>query len=294
MVNLRILPASAFPLALENNLRRLGSRDKVYKHFLTAIRWSFQADSAWFNRRLRHNRSVHEKLVIGDTSLCEESVMEPFARLEHPTIPKNVLLAPFRPHGRVEAVIGVARHDGEFEVGRGRSLNRLATLLAREIERRDEESTCRTLGRIHDKAFSGLPATDLIYRILDGLHQWIRYDHSAALLLYEQSSDTYRVLAEKIVWEKAKSTTIGKETPVTDGLLQKLTLEETVVLNTEGWRLEETHNVSSHLVSAVTNRGRIAGLLGLASSERLPFDAWDRAVVERFLPVTAFCLRRFF
>jgi hypothetical protein len=293
MMNLRIVPASAFPLALENNLRRLELRDKVYKHFLAAIRWSFEADSAWLYRRLRHNRSVHEKLVNGDGFLCEENPLEPFARLEYPAIPKNVLLAPFRPHGRVEAVVGVARRGRDFEVGRGRSLNRLTALLANEIERRDEEATGRALGRIQGKAFSGLRAIDLTYQILDALHQLIRYDHSAALLLCEPSSHTFRIIAEKIVWEKAKSTMIGKKVPVASELLQKLNREDTVVLDTDGWRLEGTHRVSSHLVSDVTIRGRLAGLLSLVSSERLPFDAWDQAVVKRFLPVTAFCLRCF-
>jgi hypothetical protein len=291
MINLRIIPASAFPLALEKNLRRLGPRDKVYKHFLAAIRWSFQADSAWLYRRLRHNRSVHEKLVSGDALLCEENLLEPFARLEYPAIPGNVLLAPFRPHGRIEAVIGVARRGRDFEVGRGRSLNRLTTLLAEEIERRDTEAACRALDRLQDKAFSGLRAIDLTYQILDALHQLIRYDHSATLLLYDHNSHTFRIIAEKIVREKAQSTRIGGQVPAASEFLQKLDRDKIIVLDTTGWRPDEAYKVSSDLIASVTFSGRLAGLLSLASSERLPFDAWDQAVVDRFLPVTAFCLR---
>ena len=74
---------------------------------------------------------------------------------------------------------------------------------------------------------------------------------------------------------------------------QNLNRDETLVFDTEAWRPEGTHKVSSHLVSAVTIRGRLAGILSLASSERLPFDAWDQAVVKRFLPVTAFACDAF-
>jgi hypothetical protein len=290
MIDLRIVPTSAFPLALENNLRRLGLRDKTTKHFLRAIRWSFDADSAWFCRRLRHNLKVQEKLVSGDESLCPENLVEPFARLEYPAIPKGVLLAPFRPHGRVEAVTGVARRDRGFETGRGRYLNRLTALLAKEFERRDAEATCQAADRIQTKALSGLPARDLAYHIFDALHQRIRYDHSATLMLYEPVSDTLRIIAEKIVWEKAKSTRIGTEVLIPPGLVQKLNCEGMVVLDREVLGSEETQEVTGSLIAPVDYRSRLKGLLRLASAERLPFDAWDRVVVERFLPVTAYCL----
>ena len=72
MLNLRLVPVSALPLALERNFRDLRSRDKVYKYFLNAIQWSFDAGSAWLYRRLRHNRSVREMLVTGDEPPCGE------------------------------------------------------------------------------------------------------------------------------------------------------------------------------------------------------------------------------
>jgi hypothetical protein len=291
MMDLRLVPASVLPSALENNLRNLRTRDKIYKHFLEAIRRSFAADSAWFSRRLRHNRRVNERMLCGDASLCNENLLEPFARLERPVIPKNVLLSPYRPHGRIDGVVGVAARDRDFEVGRGRRLNRLTALLVTEIERRDREMTTRVLGRIQDKALSGLTARDLAYQILDALYQLIRYDHSAAILIHDPSHGTFRIVAEKIVWIKSKSTRVGTEIPAAREIIQKLNCDPTVVLEKGVWRPETGQAMSTHLVSAVTSGGQLLGLVDLASSSRLPFDGWDRTVVERFLAVTSFCLR---
>ena len=77
--------------------------------------------------------------------------MEPFARLERPKIPRNVLLAPLKVNERLEGVVGVARTDRAFESGKGRAFTRFTGLLAQELARRQEERLTQVLDRIKEK-----------------------------------------------------------------------------------------------------------------------------------------------
>src|SRR5579864_8763504 len=76
------------------------------------------------------------------------------------------------------------------------------------------ERLTRVLDRIREKIVSELRPLDLAYQVLDGLHQLVEYDHSAAFLAYDGESGALRVEAEKIVWTKAKSPFVGREIPV--------------------------------------------------------------------------------
>src|SRR5688572_27274166 len=95
-------------------------------------------------------------------------------------LPPNVLLQRVEVDGRLHGVLGAARAEGAFAIGQGRRLGRLASVLEQDLERRNEERLARVLDRIREKVVSALRPQDLAYQILDGLHQLVRYDHSAA------------------------------------------------------------------------------------------------------------------
>jgi signal transduction histidine kinase len=306
MIDLQTAPRSAFPWALEYNLRRLGPIYKVRNHFMSGIRWYFEADSVWFYRRLRHNHRVDEKYFNGDEALCDESLLEPFARLERPAIPRNVLLAPLKVNERLVGVVGVARKNRDFESGRGRALTRLSGLLAQELARRQDERLTHVLDRIKEKVVAELRPKDLAYQILNSLYELVHYDHSAALLIYRQQAGVVRVEAEKIVWTKAKSAFIGHEIQATEELVDVLRRRNLTVLHRDGdgnvdrRRLYETldyhrgHGIpepSSLFIAPLFFDDQLLGLLKIAGQKRLPFDKRDRAVVERFLPAAAVALR---
>jgi len=305
MIDLRSAPRSAFSWALESNLRRLGPIHKVRSHFLSAVRWYLEADSVWLYRRLRHNLRVDEKYFDGDESLCDDSLLEPFAKLERPIVPRNVLFAPIRVQDRLVGVVGAARRDKDFELGQGRMLNKLTVLLSKELERRLDGRKDKVLDRIKEKVVSELRPRDLAYQILDGLHELVHYDHSAALLIYDMNAGVFRVEAEKIVWTKSKSAFVGHEIPARGELLEVLNGKHLAVLTRNKdsdedehlYRLLDYHQgrsipgPTSILCAPLFFDDELLGLLKIAGRERLPFDERDRDVVERFLPAAAVSLR---
>jgi serine phosphatase RsbU (regulator of sigma subunit) len=161
MLDLASLPRGAFASALEYNLERFESLPKVCDHFLFAVSTHLGADAVWLRRALRENRPVAENYSRVAPRLRDEERIESFLKNERPEVPRNLLLAPVRVNGRLEAVIGAERHGSDFERGQGWSLNRLANVLAQDLSRREEERLARVLDSIKGKVVSELRPREL-------------------------------------------------------------------------------------------------------------------------------------
>jgi signal transduction histidine kinase len=307
MLDLTGLPRGAFASALQYNLERFQSLPKVCDHFLAAVATHLNADAAWLRRTLRENRPVSEEYLLGAPRFRDEAVIGRFLRQERPEVPRNLLLAPVRVNGRIEALVGVERHERDFDRGQGWALNRLASVLAQDLTRREEQRLTRVLDSIREKVVTELRPRDLAYQILDGLHQLLHYDHSAALLIHDSRKRLLRVEADKIAWIKAKSAFIGHEVPLTDEMERMLRYPAPIA--TFPAKEEAEKSLEKALFDVYHHRGdalprpksilaaplffdeTLLGLLKVAALERLPFDEHDREVVERFLPAAAVALR---
>ncbi len=308
MLNLAGLPRGAFAGALRYNLERFQSLPKVCDHFLGAVAAHLDADAAWLRRVLRENRPVSEDYQIGAPRLRDETLIGRFLRQERPDVPRRLLLAPVRVNGRIEALVGAERNEREFDRGQGWSLNRLASVLAQDLTRREEERLTRVLDHIKEKIVSELRPRDLAYQILDGLHQLLHYDHSAALLIHDSRRKLLRLEADKIAWTKAKSAFIGHEVPLTgemEAMLRNAAPMATFPAKAEAernlekalfdvlypYRGDALPRCESILLAPLFFDDNLLGLLRVAALERLPFEEHDRKVVERFLPAAAVALR---
>jgi signal transduction histidine kinase len=308
MLDLASLPRGAFAEALHYNLERFQVLPKVCDHFLSAVAAHLKADAAWLVRTLRENRPVREAYHHGAPRLQDPDLVGRFLRRERPEIPRSLLVAPVQVNGRIEAVVGIERHGADFARGQGWALNRLAAILARDLSRREEERLGRVLDSINRKVVSELRPRDLAYQILDGLHQLLHYDHSAAFLAYDRKRKLLRVEADKIAWTKAKSGFIGHEVPLTEEM-ERMLLRPDPLFTFDGneggsspgetalfdvlyfHRGDSLPRPKSLLVAPLFYADELLGLLKVAASERLPFDLHDRATTERFLPVAAIALR---
>ena len=308
MLDLAGLPKGALAGALQYNLERFESLPKVCDHFLAAVATHLDADAAWLLRTLRENRPLREAYQLGSPRFRDETLIDSFLRQERPEVPRKLLLAPVRVNGRIEALVGVERHEREFARGQGWDLNRLASVLARDLTRREEERLARILDSIKEKVVAELRPRDLAYQILDGLQQLLHYDHSAALLIHDSRKRLLRVEADKIAWTKAKSAFIGHEVPLTEemeGLLRypapivtfpakddaEKSLERAlggVLYHHRGDALPRPRSI---LLAPLFFDESLLGLLKVAALERLPFGEHDLRVVERFLPAAAVALR---
>ncbi len=223
-------------------------------------------------------------------------------------VPPNVLLQRVEVNGRLHGVLGAARADGAFAIGQGRRLGRLAAVLEQDLERRNEERLARVLDRIREKVVSALRPQDLAYQILDGLHQLVRYDHSAALLTWHEESGLFRVAAEKIVWAKAKSAFIGHEVKASPELLAsaagfvrgaapgaarraRRASDRTLCELLDYYRGRGIPEVRDLLCAPLFFDDEFLGMLKIADHRGRAFDDHDARVVERFLPSAAVSLR---
>jgi signal transduction histidine kinase len=304
VIDLRRAPRPLFSAALENNLRRLGSPAKVYKHFLAAVRVRLAADAAWLWRGPEEVDGPVETVIAGKGSV-DPALVRSFAAGERPRLSRRLLLAPVKAHGRLVAVVGAERRARDFVLGDGRVLNRLCSLLGEELAAREEDRLLRVLDRIKGKVVAELRPLDLQYQILDGLHELVHYDHSGALLDFDPAAGVFRVEAEKIVWTKARSAFVGHELAAGGELLAALRLAggprvvagDGAAAGDPVRRLLDYHGgrggpaVASLLAAPLFFEEELLGVLKLASRRADGFDRRDAEVVERFLPAAAVSLR---
>jgi two-component system NtrC family sensor kinase len=299
MIDLKKAPPELFANVLETNLQGIGPSRKLYGHFAEAVRLRLGAECAW---------AVGEDgeiLVLrGDSGLCDVPRTAAYLRDERLAASRSSVVARVVVHGRAVAAVGAARKEGrDFGQSARRTLDRLCGVLAQELARREEQRLARVLDRIRSKITSELRPIDLAYQILDGLHQLVDYDHSSAFLTWEASTGMFRIEAEKISWMKGKSSFVGHEIHVPREMVEELELDPGLRrLDGDGggdpfWEMLSYHrgraipSPTSLLCAPLSFGGEFLGLLKIAAWKRRPFDLWDVAVVERFLPAAAVSIR---
>jgi two-component system, NtrC family, sensor kinase len=298
MIDLRKAPPELFAQALESNLQAFGPSRKLYGHFAEAVLVRLPADAAWVL-----GADGETWAVRGDPDLYDAAATVAFLTGERLSLPRTVVLARVLVHGRQVAVVGAARRSGELGQAARRTLDHLCGVLARDLARREEQRLGRVLDRIRGKIVSELRPRDLAYQILDGLHQLVDYDHSSAFLTWEATGGRFRIEAEKVVWMKGKSAFVGHEIAMPPGVVEELERQPGIRrLAGDGggdpfWEKLSYHRgrgippPTSLLCAPLSFGGEFLGLLRIAAWKRRPFDRWDEAVVERFLPAAAVSIR---
>jgi len=137
-----------------------------------------------------------------------------FIRHSHPPSRADVMMAPVRRRGAAWGALALVRPDPIFDHNDRRLLVRIAAAVSESIQFIDRERMLDVRDRIDRKIMEQIDPKDLFYQILDGLRSLTHYDHSSALLIRENGEDELRVVAEKIVWTKAKSERIGLTLPL--------------------------------------------------------------------------------
>jgi len=303
VIDLKKSPPELFAQVLESNLRGIGPARKLYGHFAEAVKLRLKADACWVLGEDGERRAVR-----GDSTLVDRERTAAFRRDEPLAPSHHAVLARVVVHGRQVAVVGAARRERELGQAERRTLDRLCGVLGAELARRDEERLSRVLDRIRGKIVSELRPRDLAYQILDSLHQLVDYDHSSAFLTWDAAGGAFRIEAEKIAWTKGKSTFVGHEIPVPREMVEELERAPGIRRMTgdggQGggdpfWEMLDYHRgrgvpipaPASLLCAPLFYGGEFLGLLKIAARARQPFDRWDEAVVERFLPAAAVSIR---
>src|SRR5713226_220951 len=142
-----------------------------------------------------------------------------FIRGQKLQIPPNLALGRLRRRGRMGGILAVRSSGPGFGWDAREALSAIAETASEIAARREEERIRDVRARLDCKLMEQLRPKDLFYQILHGLRSLTDYDHSAALLIYEEDTRTLEVAAEQIAWQKRKSQKIGLRLPLSDELL---------------------------------------------------------------------------
>lgn len=126
-------------------------------------------------------------------------------KLEHGP---DTVFARLTRRGRWWGAIGLRRAE-PFEKQDLQTLKLVAEGISECVQRIDREDVLRVRTRLDRKILQQLAPKDLYYQILDGIRSLTAYDHSCALLSYDESSRRMTVVAEQLAGPSSKSPHIG-------------------------------------------------------------------------------------
>ncbi len=235
----------------------------------------------------------------GRSRPVDETVARAFVRFERPEVPRDRVMALLR---RRSKTIGLLVADGltgqSWSETDRQLLLQLTARVSDELPRLREKQLTEAQLRIATQLLEDRRPNDVFYHILDALHHLTRYDHSGALLIFDRERHSLQLRAEKITWEKGKSRQIGLIVPVEGDLARELTGGQPAAARRgpgETWRAETPalarlavrlafHSEPAEaalLWMPLQFRGRLLGLLKLASRRPSAFDGEDAAAIAR-------------
>jgi len=229
----------------------------------------------------------------------DDDTARAFVRFERPDLPRDRVMALLRRRGKTVGLVVADRSSGgAWSEADRQFLLQLSGRISDELPRLREKQLTEAQLRIATQLLEDRRPNDIFYHILDALHHLTRYDHSGALLIFDNLKQTAQLRAEKITWEKGKSRLVGLQMPIDPEVVRELR-EGTPGAARRGpggsWRADTpalarlANGLAFHtepLETAVLwmpliYRDRLLGLLKLSSRRAGAFDAEDSAAVAR-------------
>jgi len=131
-------------------------------------------------------------------------------------VPEDQMYARLRRNGRMWGLLALSAAGRNFPWDARRAFSSIGNTTAELLERADESRVRDVRTRIDRRILEQLRPNDLFYQILHGIRSLTGYDHSAALLIWDDQSGSLEVVAEQVAWCKAKSQRIGLKLPLAE------------------------------------------------------------------------------
>jgi two-component system, NtrC family, sensor kinase len=305
VTNPQTLNRLSFFARFVEKLERVTATAKLRRFALREIARFFKAKHGCI---ALHDRLADRAVIepeIHDKAEWDTALFLDFIRNRRPRMPPELLMAPLWVKNRVVGLIAI-KGERRFTKGDGRFLCRLADCVSREMTSREELRLLTVRAKVSKDILRGLRPKDVLYKLLDGLQELLRYDHSAAILILNEERNAFLVQAEKITWRKAKSERIGAQLPADAETVRLLLSSHQPLLfhraENGTWfgtrqpdslglmeLLDYNHRGDSPaentvLCAVLHSKDRLLGLLKISSCARQAFDADDVNVVQEFLP----------
>lgn len=192
-------------------------------------------------------------------STWDQQMITDFMLKRRPRVPGSVLLAPVERRGRTWAAIALERSEPEFGADAVVEAKRISQTISKLVQRIDKERVADIRLRIDQKLMEQLRPEDLFYQILHSSRALTRYDHSAALLIYEPAQSALRLAAEQIRWRKGKSERIGLALDLGEREQAALASDSVLGFDREGDRWRPWDGRSDPCLAELFDYNRAAG-----------------------------------
>ncbi len=118
--------------------------------------------------------------------------------------------------------LAIRAAGGDYHWDRRQAFSSIGALANELIDQIDQERVREVRARVDRKILEQSLPKHLFYEVLHGIRSLTAYDHSAALLTYDDERDALEVVAEQITWQKAKGQNVGRKLPLTPALRERL------------------------------------------------------------------------
>jgi two-component system, NtrC family, sensor kinase len=247
-------------------------------------------------------------------SLWDRALLASFLRGQKVTVPPDTMLARIRRHDRMWGALAVRRRGADFRWDARQAFSSIGVLAGQLVSDMDAARVREVRNRIDRKLLDQVGPKNLFYEILHGLRSLTSYDHSAALLIYDENEPSLEIVAEQISWRKAKSQIVGRRLPLPPETLAFLRSSEIAGFDRDerGWRTwtaqgdlrlaelmdfcrtpDEGQSLVSEscmLCAPLMTREGLLGLLKVAAVRNGTFCRHEAEMIAQFLPQAALAL----
>jgi signal transduction histidine kinase len=238
-----------------------------------------------------------------------------FIQKRRPRIPPDIIMAPLFRRGRLWAALAL-KGEQPFEIPSSYlALRRVAKVVSESIELLDWQRNIEVRSQIDRKMLEQLRPKDLFYQILHGLRSLTDYDHSSALLIFNQRENTLELVAEQIAWVKRKSHRIGLKLQLNDDISALVRGNIVYGYNRRNGAWEEWSGRDSielaklldynegveapasdrrencMLCAPLSTRDGVLGVLKVAGCHPGSFNGYEADLVQRFTPLAAVAIQ---
>jgi len=244
----------------------------------------------------------------------DKNLLTGFLRGHKVTVPPDTLLARIRRHQRMWGALVLRRRRADFRWDARQAFSSIGVVASQLVNDLDAARVRDVRNRIDCKLLDQVGPKNLFYEILHSIRSLTGYDHSAALLMYDQDEASLEIVAEQISWRKAKSQMVGTKLPLSSELLALLCGEEIVGFDRDerswsSWSgdgrtqlaelldFHRNHRGSPELVlenailcAPLTTRDGLLGLLKVAAIRNGTFGRYEAELIGQFLPQAALAL----